>query len=84
MRDHKEDVNLVMSVLADLVDHGYHLVRDPKILKSDHWMDGWGGKSGSGRKTMVNFGLTVTKPSRDEVQRRVTEVVRGFEDGEGL
>ena len=84
MSDHKEDVNLIMSVLDELLDNGYHLVRDPKILKSDRWSDGWGGKSGSGRKIIVNFGLTVTKPTREEVQTRVSEVVRGFRAGEGL
>lgn len=84
MSDPKEDVNLVMSVLDDLLDNGYHLVRDPKILKSDQWKDGWGGNSGSGRKVMVNFGLNVTKPTRDEVHKRVSEVVRGFGEGRGL
>lgn len=81
MSTKKDDVNLVMAVLDELVEQGYHIIRDPTIRRSDSWKDGWGGKSGAGRKLVVNFTLTVTKPTRDEVRKRVSETVGEFQEG---
>lgn len=81
MSTEKEDVNLVMAVLDELVEQGYHIIRDPTIRRSDSWTDGWGGKGGTGKKLVVNFALSITKPSRDEVKKRVSEAVSDFQEG---
>lgn len=84
MSEQKQDISLIMSVLDELLESGYHLIRDPNRRRNDTWKDGWGGSKGSGKVEMVSFTFTVTKPTREEVERRVSEVVRGFREGQGL
>lgn len=62
---------IVMKVLDELSEK-YFIHRPPMIRKSDNLELGWGGR----RKQTINFVFQTEKPTRAEMEREVTLILK--------
>ena len=62
---------IVMKVLDELSER-YFIHRPPMIKKSDNLERGWGGR----RKHTINFVFQTEKPTRAEMEREVSLILK--------